>query len=334
MDNKITPIPEVPDALREAAQIGTLIPFIGAGASRLAGCPDWNELANATLQFFVTHGKFSHAQLDQVTHLHPRIKLSVASALQATTGIHIDFRALLHRRPRRQHDKGRRLYSYLSQLGTTFVTTNYDEWLDEELPAPSADLTADAMTIADPPPRARRVYYKPADLTAANLNKENVVIHLHGSAKDPPGMILTTPQYVHHYANDRRSTEDHPENCVLTFLEYLFKHKIVLFVGYGLAELELLEYIIVKATTTETPAQHPQHPQHFLLHGFYSHEQELMMSMRTYYRDCGVELLPFLKDQDGWGQLITVLESFSHSMPTSRPMMLQEFKDMAALLDG
>jgi len=50
-------------------------------------------------------------------------------ALQAESKIPIDFRALLHRQERREHAIGRRLYSHLSKLGRTFVTTNYDEWL-------------------------------------------------------------------------------------------------------------------------------------------------------------------------------------------------------------
>jgi len=54
-----------------------LIPFVGAGASKLAGCPDWNEFADEALRVFVEHGKFSHAQLDQVKALSPRVKLSI-----------------------------------------------------------------------------------------------------------------------------------------------------------------------------------------------------------------------------------------------------------------
>lgn len=47
MSDEILPIPEFPEALREAAQLGKLIPFVGAGASRIAGCPGWNEFADA-----------------------------------------------------------------------------------------------------------------------------------------------------------------------------------------------------------------------------------------------------------------------------------------------
>jgi len=50
MTDAIPPIPEVPPALREAAQLTKLIPFVGAGASKLAGCPDWNEFADDALK--------------------------------------------------------------------------------------------------------------------------------------------------------------------------------------------------------------------------------------------------------------------------------------------
>jgi len=58
----IDPIPPLPPGLKEAALRGTLIPFIGAGASRLAGCPNWIEFADRALCYFVDQGKFSHGQ--------------------------------------------------------------------------------------------------------------------------------------------------------------------------------------------------------------------------------------------------------------------------------
>ncbi|MDE0025854.1 MAG: SIR2 family protein [Spirochaetaceae bacterium] len=318
----------MPKALREAAQVGKLIPFVGAGVSRLAGCPDWNGFADAALNVFVGQGQFNHAQLDQVKHLSPRIRLSIARALQEQTGTQIDFRKLLHRTPRAKHDLGQRLYSHLAKIGKTFVTTNYDEWLDEQLPYGSAGFT-EATSTAPPAPISRTVYHRPKDLTIANLNQENVVIHLHGSVRDPNGMIMTTPDYVQHYASDRRAGDGNQENEVLTFLEHLFTHKTVLFVGYGLEELEILEYIILKART-----ERGMEIRHFLLQGFFSHERELMVNLRSYYGECGIHLLPFLKDQEGWNQLVHVLESFGESVPASSTAVLQQFKEMEALLDG
>ncbi len=71
--------------------MGILIPFIGAGASRLAGCPGWGELADAAFSCFVDQGKFSHAQLAQISSLGPRVKLSLAVGMQDELRIKIDF---------------------------------------------------------------------------------------------------------------------------------------------------------------------------------------------------------------------------------------------------
>ncbi len=144
-------------------------------------------------------------------------------------------------------------------------------------------------------------------------------------------MILTTRHYLQHYANDRRTTDHDPENYVLTFLEHLFTHKTVLFVGYGLDELEVLEYIVVKAPAAQKSGLQPRH---FLLQGFYSHERALMENMRIYYREFGIQIIPFLKDTRDWGQLIHVLDAFARSLPASTSTHLRDFRDMEALLDG
>jgi hypothetical protein len=123
-DSDIPAIPNVPEALREAAQLGKLIPFVGAGASCLAGCPNWTEFANGVLGHFIEQGKFSYAQLAQIESLAPRVKLSIALELRDELGVRLDFRTLFHPRAGAQHPKGRRLYGSLSRIGKTFVTTN------------------------------------------------------------------------------------------------------------------------------------------------------------------------------------------------------------------
>ena len=96
MPDQLLPIPQVPEGLREAAQRGILIPFIGAGVSRLAGCPSWAEFADAALRWLIFDGKFTYSQLDQIRSLHPRVKLSLARTLAGEKNTVIDFRTLLH----------------------------------------------------------------------------------------------------------------------------------------------------------------------------------------------------------------------------------------------
>jgi len=330
MSEDILPIPPIPSGLREAAQRGTLIPFIGAGASRIAGCPSWSEFADGALRCLVEDGNFSHKQFDQIGHLNPRVKLSIALGLQKAT--RINFRKLLHPSGKKDNAKGQKLFGSLCKLGKTFVTTNYDEWLDEEIGMPivAVDAAADPSVSAGSNPR--RIIHKVHDLTPANLNQPNTVIHLHGSLVDPDGMILTTQHYVRHYANDRLSGNPDKENRVLTFLEHLFEQKTVLFVGYGLEELEILEWVILKAR--RPPRAAPHEAKHYLLQGFYSHEHDLMRSLTRYYlEECGIQLIPYLRDHKDGDQILDVLEEFARAAPASNPLYVQEFAEMKDLLN-
>lgn len=332
MADQLAPIPQVPDGLRAAAQRGILIPFIGAGASRLAGCPDWGQFADAALEWLIERGKFSYAQLDQVRHLNPRVKLSLARSLERDNSVSIEFRKLLHPKERRENANGVRLYNSLFKLGRTFVTTNYDEWLDERLPQASPVATPDAKRKDSPGVDSIRVVHKVEELLPALLNESNTVIHLHGSLLDPKGMILTTQDYVRHYANDRILGDPYCENRVLTFLEFLFNKKVVLFIGYGLEELEILEYVIVKARKRLAQAGHET--RHYIIQGFFSHQLELLRGMQSYFLECGIHLIPFLRDNKNWDQLLDVLDEFALRAPASAPLVLQKAQEMEDLLNG
>ncbi len=328
----IAPIPPVPPGLHEAALKGTLIPFVGAGASRIAGCPNWIEFADRALRFFVTQSKFTHGQLDQLSRQPPRVKLSIARSLQREHDLLIKFDDILYPEGRNTNEKGRRLYQALSSLGKIFVTTNYDDWLDNTIgaPAPSASGNEDATTAAIG--EKRTVIYKVDELTPDRLERPNTVFHLHGSIADPASMILTTQDYLRHYANDHPSNGHVVENKVLRFLAFLFSEKNVLFVGYGLEELEILEYIIGKARLTVNSDRTEM--RHFLLQGFFSHERVLAESLENYYAECGIKLIPFLRDDKDWDQLIDVLEEYARLAPAGAPLNVQVLKDMEALLNG
>jgi hypothetical protein len=330
MTTDLVPLPEIPAGLRQAALVGKLIPFVGAGTSQLAGCPGWNDFANAALSQLIDKGKFTHAQFDQIKHLSPRIKLSIAKTVATGTKTPIDFDRILHSNPKSDHQKGRRLYKSLFALGSIFVTTNYDRWLDEQLIEPSPAATPAVSPVAPSPIVPIRSIYEVSNFLPAALTQPNTVVHLHGSVADPRGMVLTTHDYIRLYANDHRTGDATNENRTLTFLEHLFEHHTVLFVGYGLEELEILEYVILKARRQTGVASNEA--RHFLLQGFFSHETTVLRSMETYYlTECGIQLIPFLRDQKGWDQLLDVLENFAQRMPTSTPLALQQAQILETL---
>lgn len=333
MGDEIPLIPSIPQGLRDAAQRGTLIPFVGAGASVLAGCPTWGQLADGALSACIEADKFNHGQLEQIKHLLPRMKLSIARAIEAEHNLKIDYDKLVNPKSYTSNDAGQRIYRSLGKLGRTFVTTNYDAWLDAEIldsKLSLADAPSDQDTTAATP-KVRRRIVSVNEFTPANLNQPDCVFHLHGSLVDPGGMVMTTRDYIKRYANDRRSADPALENRTLTFLEFLFQQRTVLFVGYGLDDLEILEYVVQKSRQ-QSSAEMPQ-ARHFMLQGYFSHEYELMRSMTQYYAQCDIELLPFRRDHRNWAQLTEVLEAFAEAMPAKTPLALQVQMDMESMLD-
>lgn len=339
--NEIGAIPEVPEGLKEAAVTGTLVLFLGAGVSALAGCPRWAEFADRVIDALVKKGIFKAAQKYQLAGLSPRVKLSVAKLAAKQKNEKIDYRTILHGSGDEwaNHADGRRLYSYISALSNQFVTTNYDDWLTVSLPAVNANAVNEqeliAKEVAEQQGGAgerRRCLYRPTDITPDCLTP-GTVVHLHGALAEPEGMILSTSDYIQRYANDRRRNEADVENPVLRFLEFLFAERTVLFIGYGLEELEILEYVVLKARASADPQANDA--RHYLLLGFFSFEATLCASLQDYFlKECGIQMIPFSRDDGDWRQLIEVLREFSAALPVNDVMIAQQLVEMEALASG
>ena len=130
-----------------------------------------------------------------------------------------------------------------------------------------------------------------------------------------------------------RSNEDDEENPVLRFLEFLFKEKTVLFLGYGLEELEILEYVVMKARATLGPKMNEA--RHYLLQGFFSFEAATCRSLKDYFlQECGIQLIPFSRDEKDWKQLIDVLGVFAKALPKNDEVIVQQLAEMEELARG
>ena len=328
MIERIEFIPKIPKALRLAALQRKLIPFVGAGVSQLGGCPGWDQFANAALHFFVGKGKLSHAQFDQIRSLSSRVKLSLALELETKHGLSIDFKGLLAPSDKQRKGIGDGVYQNLSRLATTFVTTNYDDWLDRT--PPSVIQPSETAPSAQLPETSRRRFCKHSEITVENLDVPHAVFHIHGSVHDRESMVLTTVDYLERYSSHRIDGMADRENPLLTFLQTLFQLKNVFFLGYGLSELEVLEYVVQKAIKKETVTN--EEPRHYVLQGFFAHEIELARSLDSYFRQFGIGLLPFSRDQRDWNQLAEVISHFATELPPGPALALPGRLEMEALL--
>lgn len=333
MLEKIPKYPNIPDGLIVSASQKNLVPFIGAGVSKLAGHPDWDEFATAALKFFVQKDKFSFAQFDQVSKLPSRVKLSLAVDLEKQNNLPINFKEIL-RSTSEKEKLGKQIYEQigkLSKYSKTFITTNYDEELDSLFPTSLQTDTENGSNISVSPPQ---LIYKFSEIDVGCLDRENAVIHIHGSVNDRNSMVLTTSDYLERYYGHVMEGRDFRENLYLTFLRELFKSRNVLFIGYGLNELEVLEYIIqkgIKKLEQKTPPQQ-ESPRHYVIQGFFNHELELAKSLENYFLSFGIELIPFSRDDDDLDHLLEVIKYLNKKLPPGSRLELRERRDMENLL--
>ncbi len=320
---------QIPENLIASAKTGRLLPFIGSGVSKLAGAPNWQEFADGAFSQLVEKGVLNFSDLEQISNraMSPRVKLSLAIDLAKSSNVEIDFEKILHPRDDwERNENGRRIYKALWDLSSNFVTTNYDLWLHSDV----KDLSAsDDSSVASEPPNIRfiddRKEFWLAELSVPN---RKTVIHLHGSIKDPKNMVLSTSDYLGAYG-DLISRSDANGNSH-HFLRELFRNKDILFVGYQLDELEILEYLILKEH--QLGVNVTQKPRHFILQPFFESEEKLIEGLSRYFLKMGVTLIPYFRDKKNYDQLIDHLEELSKLVRIDPPVRFEMERLMEDLL--
>lgn len=304
MSSTFNPSPEVPPEIENAAQSGELVVFVGAGISRLIKCPSWDGFADRVLEQLVPKGIDYH-ELSQINGIRdPKKRLSIAKIVAEKKKLKIDYQSIF--KVPLQPDN---VYTYLNSFNSSFVTTNYEKYLRPDSRSGH--------------PEEEWRFYRREQLLRVNLDKNGNVVHLHGCLDDPDQMVITTKDYLEHYSSEE----------VQTFLRYLFEEKTVLFLGYGLEEIEVLEYILRRGQVTSRTGDGPF--RRFILQGFFNAEMALFELLREYYRDSfGTRLIGFPKDYKNYHQQAEILVSWSSKLKFGGVTLVDEAAAMEDEIRG
>ena len=313
----IPEIPEIPDLIVKSVSRGKLVVFIGAGVSRIIGCPSWKEFSVRLLKYLYENKKINFHEFENLQVLEPRKLLSICNRIVEREEIKPpDFGSLLNAVPELKEKY--QIYETLYPFNAIYLTTNFDKYLDEVaekvkpalIVSSTQDIESQPLTFTK-----GKVFYSKDELSSANL-KQGTVLHLHGSINDKDSMVITTTDYLQHYQQG-----DKPA----ALLQEIFNHYTVLFVGYGLEEYEILEYIVRKGAAKKGTLNH------FMLYPIFRNEMNLFKLQKMYYTDLGVELIPYPIEQNGYEHLVTVLQEWGKRIgPEARP---QSFYDRIRLID-
>ncbi|MGK0269564.1 MAG: hypothetical protein ACI88H_000196 [Cocleimonas sp.] len=299
--------PDLPPELKDAALHGKLVLFVGAGASMLVGMPSWWQLATKALQELVEIDAINYAELEQLKKLpDPKKQLSIADIIAKQNG-HVF-----------NHGKhlvskgGSTIYDSINSIKATCVTTNYDH----ELKPKSLEETPDDQTK----PHVKRL--SGADnLNAADLKELGTVFHLHGDMSNPETMVVTTSDYLTHYDHEK----------VQHFLGELFANHVVLFIGYGLEEVEILEHILRHSEVREEAEVRRR----FLLQPFFQSEQRLYEYLMEYYKKSfGVHLIGYPRDFKDYKQLEKIMADWARDLEVRPTASVDEIADIDRIINN
>lgn len=320
----ISELPLVTDypQILEAAQRGDLLLFIGAGVSRIIGSSSWEELAKKYLDFVFDCGLINYSEYKHLAKQDSRKLLSICNELvnKNPKKKSFDIQKALENDAKSSPNKYSDIYQHLDNFNCPYVTTNFDDFLDSDLILTETSTGGDTSKANT---SSKTVYHHFSDLQDPALLKPHDVVHVHGSVHDPKkrDLVLTIREYFSAYSRNTASgTTDLPE-----FLNKLFKNKVVLFVGYGLEEYEVLEFIV-------NNIEDPTLMRHYMLSPFLEEESNIIPLQETYYTQLGVNLIPYSISSIGYSQLYYVIKDWSKTVgKNSKP---KKFLDDLSTIDS
>lgn len=316
-ETNIEEIPSIPPKILEAASSGELVVFIGAGVSRIIGCPSWEMLALKQVEYLYRKGIINYHEYYNLKSLDARKLLSICRNICKKSNTKPPSMESLLKGDKKLIKKFT-IFKDLYSFNSIYVTTNYDTFLDEiaQRKIISKRLikinSKDKPKIEDIeevykekiPSKSKVVFYEKEDVLINNLENGNI-IHLHGSTKNEDDVVMTIVDYMNYYK---------PNQKPAVFLQEVFEKFTVLFVGYGLEEYEIIEFIIRKSTTAKNEIRH------FMLYPIFEKDSQLLRFYQEYYGELGIQLIPYSKDKKGYEQLALVINKWAKEIgPISQP---------------
>ncbi|MBP7791528.1 MAG: SIR2 family protein [Candidatus Goldbacteria bacterium] len=293
----IKPVPVLPQPIIDAVNNNDLAIFVGAGVSKIVGCDSWSEMGrrlvdlcykNGIINFKVKEKLMSYTDIKKV--------ISMCYGVLKERGLEENFYKTLEMSLLYKKETDTEIYKEIERLRGTILTTNADEFVDR--------LYLPCRRLSYP------VQFKDLTIDRTKLYK------LHGTISLRDSMVFKVDEYLARY-NDSDFKQ---------FLERVFSKNTILFIGYGLEEFELLDYICKNDKSQKTEKRK------FYLKGFYENEESLVDIEQKYYDDLGIILVPYSMDQKGYEQILEIIKTWNSEIHKTSRYLYDSYKQVEDLI--
>lgn len=266
----------------DAQKNGKLVIFVGAGMSALWGCKKWKDMAVALIDSCYERGAIDYWSRESLLtkySVSPRKLITIAKSILNDEYL-VELKKTLQIIPERKK-KLSHLFNNLFSFDAIYITTNIDDHFSG---------------LFD----KGNIHYEPNKFSPTQLKPKNI-IHLHGTINNPNSLVMTIDEYVTRYQND----------TFRSFLESAFfddKH-CFLFVGYGVDEMEIIDFMIEKYSKGTKSLQRFINRFYILL-PFFQNEEPLLKYEELYFRQICMNVIPYSINAKGHDQINGVIASW------------------------
>lgn len=286
-----------------------LVVFVGAGISRLMGLPSWKEVAIGMLESAYNNRlvNFNQKELIKYRISNPKMLITIVYNLYEERSqkcsnpkkwiekYYSELKNLLSETL--TNEKKYRILSALKAINAPIITTNADELLDF-------------------------THYKIYEKVESSMNEISSfintpsIVHIHGSVRDNKTLVFRIQDYLSTYTNTTE-TQD--------FIRNLFHSPVtLLFLGYGLSELELLQYLLDSDNVVEA--------NRYIFEGYSSSENIIKTSMKKYYEIYKIKQITYCKDEIGYDAIMDLLDEISKKIQKETPLTINSVHEIMNII--
>lgn len=276
----IEPIPDIKNfpQIYDAFQNKKLVTFVGAGISSLWGCDRWEDLSNQIIDDFFEEDVFDYRTaelLKETFSKNPRKLLTITKNKNSA----LYKKKIRERLVVNQSKKNKlpNLFDNLRRMGNIFVTTNIDECFTEKF-------------------RLEEILW--GNKIDDSKIEENRLFQLHGNFQSEDSWIMTLDEYIRHYRSPN----------IKRFLEKIFGGDYyIIFLGYGINELEIIDYTISKFDENRKSRISRNF---FVLQPYFRSDQSMYELEQLYFDDIKTHIIPYAIDSFGYKQIDEIIREW------------------------
>jgi len=276
--------PNVPQNILQRANEGKLCFFLGAGVSQLIGCKGWKEVATNLIEKCFELKCVNFRQRESILALNDPKKIITVCYNILCSKDHKDIffeRIEQCLQTNSALCETQNIYKELSVLPSllpaVYLTTNIDTNFDFAF--------------------KNAVVFDEKDFNPKNIYFDKLY-KIHGTIEQRNSIIFTVPQYLQRYRNADFGA----------FLTQIFTSYSIVFLGYGLEEFEILDFLVTKMGRGIVGLNH------CILLPYYKGENYLLDYDTDYFKPLGIQVIGFEKDENGYAQLYNVVKKWKKDL--------------------